>query len=96
MDTTVKRQLNFPTEVYSDATHIMNFENTRKGTFTRKDKIWIQDILIQLTKDGIRYRKGDVYAPKDLELSSAQIKLYNKALNAVEAFRQSLGDSVPS
>jgi len=85
---TVFRQIHFPSTVYQSANELMDEENKRLGLSTRNEKIHMKDFLHQLTADGVRFRRGEVYTPDDLKRQFSKnpewVKLKAKAETAIE------------
>lgn len=85
---TVLRQLEFPMDVYQEAEEVMAIENKRLGLVTRKEKINLKGFLPELVADGIDFRKGEVYVPRDLNLTQDAQEALVDAEEAIQKFNK--------
>ncbi len=63
---TIKRQLEFNPNFYQAADDMLTDENKALGLFKRSNKKHLKDFLPELLEDGIKFRTGKVFTPKNL------------------------------
>lgn len=86
----IQRQISFNEKLYGQVTDEVDAENKRLNLVLRKEKIHIQDMVPVLVKNGLQFRKGEIYTPEDKAFSLSKddkwVKLRAKAETAVEEF----------
>jgi hypothetical protein len=91
-NTTINRQLQFPSDIYGQADDFATSENKRLKHFSGKEKLYIKDIIPILITFGLKFVKMELYTPADrvreFTKDEKWVKLRAKAELAVEDFKK--------
>lgn len=86
----IQRQITFGEKLYGQITDEADAENKRLNHVLRKEKIHIQDMVPLLVKNGLQFRRGEIYTPEDQSFTLSKddrwVKLRAKAETALEDF----------